>query len=91
MAATLTPEIAVSTGVVIQVIGPVVDVAFPAGKLPKIYDALKVTERNSNGQDINLTLEVQSLLGDNKVRSVAMDNTAAMGVLQTASRLRRSQ
>jgi F-type H+/Na+-transporting ATPase subunit beta len=87
--ATLTPETAVSTGVVTQVIGPVVDVTFPAGKLPKIFDALKVTERNSNGQEINLTLEVQQLLGDNQVRSVAMDNTdgltRGMNVMNTGN------
>ena len=64
-----------STGTVTQIIGPVVDVEFPPGQLPEIYSALKITGKAPNGQDVNLTTEVQSLLGDNRVRSVAMDST----------------
>jgi len=64
-----------STGVVTQIIGPVVDVEFPPGQLPEIYTALKVQGKAPNGQDVNLTTEVQQLLGDNRVRSVAMDST----------------
>lgn len=62
-------------GIVTQVIGPVVDVAFPAGALPEIYNALVIEGTASNGQTIRLTTEVQQQLGDNKVRSVAMDST----------------
>ena len=62
-------------GKVTQVIGPVVDVEFPAGQLPNIYNALKIKATAPNGQEVNLTTEVQQHLGDNRVRSVAMDST----------------
>src|SRR4026209_2140363 len=54
-----------STGTVVQVIGAVVDVEFPRDAIPKVYDALKL-------QDRNLTLEVQQQLGDGVVRTIAM-------------------
>jgi F-type H+/Na+-transporting ATPase subunit beta len=62
-------------GYITQIIGPVVDVKFPGGKLPQIYNALKITATNEAGQEINLTVEVQQLLGDNQVRAVAMSST----------------
>jgi F-type H+-transporting ATPase subunit beta len=60
-------------GKVTQVIGPVVDVAFEGenAKLPKILDALEVVK--SNGQKI--ILEVQQHLGEDRVRTIAMDST----------------
>ena len=58
-------------GKVTQVLGNVVDVVFPSGQLPDIFDALRV-ERP--GQD-DLILEVELLLGDSEVRCVAMDAT----------------
>jgi F-type H+-transporting ATPase subunit beta len=62
-------------GRVVQVIGPVVDVEFADGKLPKILNALKVTNPGiSSGKD-NLTLEVAQHLGENTVRTVAMDTS----------------
>ncbi len=64
-----------NVGKITQIIGPVVDVEFPSGKMPKIYNALKVEAKNSAGQDIAVTCEVQQLLGDNQVRSVAMSGT----------------
>jgi F-type H+/Na+-transporting ATPase subunit beta len=64
-----------NTGYITQVIGPVVDVEFPNGTLPKIYNALVVSGRNSAGQDVRVTCEVQQLLGDNQVRAVAMSTT----------------
>ena len=64
-----------SVGKISQIIGPVVDVEFPAGELPNIYDALVVEGTAPSGDNIKLTLEVQQLLGDNRVRAVAMDNT----------------
>jgi F-type H+-transporting ATPase subunit beta len=64
-----------SSGVISQVIGPVVDVEFPSGELPEIYNALVIEDTAPNGQQIRLVTEVQQLLGDNRVRSVAMDNT----------------
>ena len=60
-----------ATGKVIQITGPVVDVEFPAGHLPAIYNAIEI-ERP--GQE-PLTCEVQQHLGNNWVRSVAMTTT----------------
>jgi F-type H+-transporting ATPase subunit beta len=62
-------------GYITQIIGPVVDVKFPGGKLPQIYNALTIKGSNEAGQEINLTVEVQQLLGDNQVRAVAMSTT----------------
>lgn len=59
-------------GHVSQVLGAVVDVNFPAGQLPDIFEAVRVPR--GEGQD-DLILEVQTLLGDNSVRTVAMDTT----------------
>jgi len=60
-----------STGRVVQVLGGVVDVEFPAEALPEIYEAIEVPRE---GKD-PLVLEVQKHLGDNWVRTVAMDAT----------------
>ena len=73
--AAAAPAASGTTGIVKQVIGPVLDVEFPAGKLPRIYNALQVTGINSAGQKISLTAEVQQLLGDRRVRAVAMSTT----------------
>jgi F-type H+-transporting ATPase subunit beta len=62
-------------GYITQVIGPVVDIRFPSGKLPAIYNALRIEGKNSAGQDVAVTCEVQQLLGDNQVRSVSMSST----------------
>ncbi len=65
-------------GKVVQVIGPVVDVEFPGGQLPNIYNALKIEqpEDSTSGRPaINLTLEVALHLGENRVRAVAMSST----------------
>ncbi|MEO3704993.1 F0F1 ATP synthase subunit beta [Trichormus azollae] len=62
-------------GYITQIIGPVVDVKFPGGKLPQIYNALTIKGTNEAGQSISLTVEVQQLLGDNRVRAVAMSST----------------
>ncbi len=64
-----------STGKVVQVIGPVVDVEFAAGKLPRICNALKISNPGISGAKDNLTLEVAQHLGENTVRTVAMDTT----------------
>jgi len=71
---------AVNSGIgkVVQVIGPVVDVEFPSGQLPDIYNALKIQCTNPAGQQINLTTEVQLMLGDNRVRSIAMSSTEGL-------------
>lgn len=65
-------------GRVVQVIGPVVDVEFPIGELPAIYNALKIKtdpDDKSERSVINLTLEVAQHLGGNRVRCVAMSST----------------
>jgi F-type H+-transporting ATPase subunit beta len=62
-------------GKVVQVIGPVVDVEFPDGNLPKILSALKVSNPGISAARDNLTLEVASHLGESTVRAVAMDTT----------------
>ena len=57
-----------SSGKVVQVIGAVVDVEFPRDSVPKVYDALTVTDKG-------LTLEVQQQLGDGVVRAIAMGSS----------------
>jgi F-type H+-transporting ATPase subunit beta len=64
-----------SQGKVLQVIGPVVDVAFPGPPLPAIYTALRVTNPGISDKPGNLTMEVALHLGENVVRTVAMDTT----------------
>jgi F-type H+-transporting ATPase subunit beta len=63
-------------GRIVQVIGPVVDVEFPAS-LPAIYNALTV-DFKVNDQPVKLTLEVQQHLGDHWVRTVAMSSTEGL-------------
>ncbi|MGK7874117.1 MAG: F0F1 ATP synthase subunit beta [Xenococcaceae cyanobacterium] len=62
-------------GRIAQIIGPVVDVEFPSGNMPRIYNALKVEGKNEAGNEVSVTCEVQQLLGDNLVRAVAMSST----------------
>ncbi|MCB1706275.1 MAG: F0F1 ATP synthase subunit beta [Halioglobus sp.] len=57
-----------SSGRIVQIIGAVIDVEFPRDVVPKVYDALKVPERD-------LTLEVQQQLGDGVVRTIAMGSS----------------
>ena len=57
-----------SSGKVVEIIGAVVDVQFPMGEMPKIYEALKI-------ESVDLTLEVQQQLGDGVVRTIAMGST----------------
>ena len=57
-----------SSGKVVQVIGAVIDVEFPRDSVPKVYDALKVSDKD-------LTLEVQQQLGDGVVRAIAMGSS----------------
>ena len=62
-------------GTVVQVIGPVVDVEFPEGKLPNILTALTITNKAIDDTEDNLVIEVAQHLGDNVVRCIAMDIT----------------
>ncbi|MBL1173852.1 F0F1 ATP synthase subunit beta [Pantanalinema sp. GBBB05] len=62
-------------GYITQIIGPVVDIKFPGGKLPDIYNALTIKGTNTAGQEVDVTCEVQQLLGDEQVRAVSMSTT----------------
>ena len=62
-------------GRLVQVIGPVVDVAFEEGKLPNIMNAIAITNPTINDVEDNLIVEVAQHLGDNVVRCIAMDIT----------------
>ncbi len=64
-----------SVGKIVQVLGPVVDVEFSDGKVPEIYNALKLHNSGIEGEGENLTLEVAQHLGENVVRTIAMDST----------------
>jgi F-type H+/Na+-transporting ATPase subunit beta len=62
-------------GKVTKVMGPVIDVRFPPGQLPYIYNALTLTNPAINDQPENLVVEVAQHLGENTVRCIAMDLT----------------
>jgi F-type H+-transporting ATPase subunit beta len=62
-------------GKIVQVIGPVVDVAFEDGNLPNILNAIAITNPTINSEEDNLIVEVAQHLGDNVVRCIAMDIT----------------
>src|SRR5260370_9635120 len=64
-----------SLGRVVQVIGPVVDVAFDSAELPEINTALLLTNKSIDARQDNLTVEVAQHLGEKMVRCVAMDTT----------------
>jgi F-type H+/Na+-transporting ATPase subunit beta len=66
---------AAAVGRITQVIGPVVDVEFPAGSLPAVLTALRVSNKGISGEKDNLTLEVAQHLGEGTVRAIAMDTT----------------
>jgi len=64
-------------GKVVQVIGPVVDIEFAGGDLPAIYNAVRITA-SGKGQNIDVIVEVEQHLGENRVRTVAMKPTDGM-------------
>lgn len=72
MATDISPN---SLGRIVQVIGPVVDVAFDSAELPEISTALKLTNPAIDKREDNLIVEVAQHLGEHMVRCVAMDNT----------------
>ena len=61
-----------NTGIIKQVMGPVIDVEFSPGQLPAIYSALKVSNPFISDEPDNLTVEVAQHLGENTVRAIAM-------------------
>jgi len=66
-------------GRIVQIIGPVVDVEFEAGHLPAIYNALRIQAPAKAGSDaIDVIVEVEQHLGENRVRAVAMKPTDGM-------------
>ena len=62
-------------GKIVQVIGPVIDIDFSDGVLPQILNALVIPRTNIEGVQEDLVVEVQLHLGENRVRTVAMDST----------------
>src|SRR5512144_439839 len=77
---------AVKTGKVVQVIGPVLDVEFADGHLPAIYNALRVTGV-AGDTPIDIIVEVEQHLGENRVRAVAMKPTDGLQRGMTATDL----
>ncbi|MGD9202030.1 MAG: F0F1 ATP synthase subunit beta [Chitinispirillia bacterium] len=67
-----------ATGVVLQVMGPIVDVSFPKTEPPEIFTALKVSNPSINDRKWNLVLEVAQHLGEHTVRAIAMDSTEGL-------------
>src|ERR1043165_2946835 len=67
-----------TVGKILQVIGPVVDVEFPPGKLPNILNALTVSNPNISADADNLVLEVAQHLGEPVVRAIAMDSSEGL-------------
>lgn len=77
-------------GKVKQIIGPVVDIEFPAGQLPNIYNAVTIkgedqTTADSKGKDIHITLETMQHLGNDTVRCVALSSTDGLQRGMTAN------
>lgn len=62
-------------GKIIQIIGPVVDIEFEEGNLPKIFNAIRIPRTSTEGKKEDLIVEVQQHLGEDRVRAVAMDST----------------
>ena len=77
---------AVKVGKVVQIIGPVVDVEFEGGYLPEIYNAVRITGKA--GDDVvDVIVEVEQHLGENRVRTVAMKPTDGLQRGMTATDL----
>jgi F-type H+-transporting ATPase subunit beta len=76
-------------GKIVQVIGPVVDIEFSGGQLPSILNAVRIPRLNAEGVEEELVCEVQQQLGEDRVRTVAMDSTdglvRGMKVIDTGS------
>ncbi len=66
------------TGKITQVLGAVIDVEFPDGYLPPIYNAIKVSNKAIDDREWNLVVEVAQHLGENTVRCIAMDSTEGL-------------
>lgn len=67
-----------NSGVITQILGPVIDVRFESKKLPAIFTALRTTNKSISAEENNLVLEVAQHIGDNVVRTIAMDSTEGL-------------
>ena len=67
-------EVQTATGEVVQIVGPVIDAQFPADSVPDIMHALEIIREDGS----RLVLEVQQHLGENRVRTIAMDSTEGL-------------
>ncbi|MCH3914296.1 MAG: F0F1 ATP synthase subunit beta [Acidaminococcaceae bacterium] len=74
-AAQAVPKVKGQLGKIVQVTGPVIDIQFPEGALPKIYNAITIDGVAGKGVKIHLTAEVVQHVGNNIVRTVAMSST----------------
>ena len=66
------------TGKIVQILGPVIDVRFDSGELPEIYTALTVSNPSISDKENNLVLEIVQHIGDDTVRTIAMDSTEGL-------------
>ena len=71
-----------ATGRIVRIVGPVVDVEFPAESMPGIYNALTVDAKTLAG-DMHVVLEVETHLPGNLVRSVAMSSRCSTPVIRS--------
>ena len=76
-----------ATGKIKQIIGPVVDVEFPAGQLPDIYNAITIKNNSEDNSDqvIDITMEAMQHLGNNVIRCVALSSTDGLRRGMTAN------
>ena len=88
----MTAAVNSSVGTIVQIIGPVMDIVFPPGKMPSIYNSLIVKGTNESGDELTVVCEVQQLLGNNVVRAISMNATdglqRGMSVQDTGSALK---
>ena len=66
------------SGIIRQVLGPVVDIEFADGNIPAINNALRITNATISDEKWNLVVEVASHLGNNMVRTISMDATEGL-------------
>ena len=67
-----------NTGKIVQIIGPVLDIEFQQGQLPRILNALKI-KYTEDGKEKTLVAEVAQHLGDNTVRAITLGPTTGLG------------
>jgi len=75
MNATVSQATTTAQGTIVQCIGAVVDIQFPRDNIPKVYDALKLADTDTEFAEAGLTFEVQQQLGDGVVRTISMGSS----------------